>query len=214
MADQSEKWNAEMQRVLLSFMISAPDAFTKARSIIEDRFFDNHLSAAARFILDYADEFRTLPLPAQVMASTGVAIDALEVSPQHSEWFLKNIEEFCRYRALELAVMNGMDLLQKGRGGEVEALVRDAMTISLASDLGMDFFEDVAVRIKHRRDSHQYFTTGWSSLDRLLRGGFTKGGLNIFAGGSGCVAAGTKVRVIKIKSIHTHHPADDGAVAG
>ena len=51
--------------------------------------------------------------------------------------------------------------------------------------MGTDYFEDPKKRL------HKYFnaggqqSTGWPQMDRLLYGGFSRGELNIFAGGSG-----------------------------
>src|SRR5690606_26984322 len=55
----------------------------------------------------------------------------------------------------------------------------------LQQDMGTQYWEDPAKRIKEVLDKKDVVSTGWSSLDRKLYGGFTKGALNIFAVGSG-----------------------------
>lgn len=179
-------WTEEVQRVLINFMLSDADAFTQCRNIVQDDYFDDPLRPAVRFVLEYADTYRVLPTAQQVVASTRVNVEPFDgVEQAHRAWFLETIEKFCRHRALELTVLKAVDMIGEGRYGEVEQRVKDAMTISLMSDLGMDYFADPRGRMERLRDSSSYITTGWKLLDYKLYGGFVRGALNIFCGGSG-----------------------------
>jgi replicative DNA helicase len=51
--------------------------------------------------------------------------------------------------------------------------------------MGTDYFADPKARIEKYYSSGGQVSTGWPQLDRLLYGGFSRGELNIFAGGSG-----------------------------
>jgi archaellum biogenesis ATPase FlaH len=51
--------------------------------------------------------------------------------------------------------------------------------------MGTDYFADPKARIEKYFNSGGQVSTGWPQLDRLLYGGFSRGELNIFAGGSG-----------------------------
>jgi KaiC/GvpD/RAD55 family RecA-like ATPase len=51
--------------------------------------------------------------------------------------------------------------------------------------MGTDYFADPKSRIEKYFNSGGQVSTGWPQLDRLLYGGFSRGELNIFAGGSG-----------------------------
>jgi KaiC/GvpD/RAD55 family RecA-like ATPase len=51
--------------------------------------------------------------------------------------------------------------------------------------MGTDYFADPAARINKYFNSGGQVSTGWPQMDRLLYGGFSRGELNIFAGGSG-----------------------------
>lgn len=184
---QHEDYPEGIQRLLLSFMISEPNSFSLCQNILKPEYFDQRLRPVMRYILDYSETYRALPTPDMIEASTSMALKPFEDanSPQHGEWFLQTIESFCRYKALEIAIIEGVDLLQNGRGAEVERMVKEAVTISLISDLGLDYFDDPKARLERVRDRSNYFTTGWKTLDDKLYGGFSRGALNIFAGGSG-----------------------------
>jgi hypothetical protein len=88
-----------------------------------------------------------------------------------------------------------------GKYSEFESKLKEALTISLQTDLGTSYWEDPKARIQAVLDRQDVVSTGWKSLDQKLYGGFTKGTLNIFAGGSGCVVAGTKIRIVRLLKI-------------
>jgi replicative DNA helicase len=51
--------------------------------------------------------------------------------------------------------------------------------------MGTDYFADPRARLMALKNSNGQVSTGWLDLDRKLFGGFNRGELNIFAGGSG-----------------------------
>ena len=51
--------------------------------------------------------------------------------------------------------------------------------------MGTDYFADPKGRLLGLKDNNGQVSTGWEALDKKLFGGFNKGELNIFAGGSG-----------------------------
>jgi replicative DNA helicase len=67
----------------------------------------------------------------------------------------------------------------------VEKLIKDAVQISLTKDMGTDYFDDPRSRLMALKSNNGQNSTGWPALDKLLYGGFNRGELQIFAGGSG-----------------------------
>ena len=57
--------------------------------------------------------------------------------------------------------------------------------VSLAKNLGTDYYVDPGDRLRNLKTLNGGTSTGWESMDAKLFGGFNKGELNIFAGGSG-----------------------------
>lgn len=181
-----DKFNTEVQSILLSYMVTDHDMFSKCQNILNPDHFDQKLRPAVRFLLEYADKYRSVPVPDVIRATTGVAVDFFPApSTAANEWFLTTVEEFTRYKALEHAILEGVTLLQKGKGADIERLIKEAQAISLMRDLGTDYFHDPMGRIVAMKDRTRYISTGWSTMDQKLYGGFTPGSLNIFAGGSG-----------------------------
>lgn len=177
----------ETQKVYLEFFLIDPDMFALCRNILKPDYFDDTLRPAARFIIEYADQYSKLPLLEQVKAKTNISLEKLpEEIKEHSGWFIQDIEKFCRAKALEKAVFSGPELIKQNRGGELETLIKDAMAISLITDLGSSYFDiDAYERLVRMRDKSGLYTTGWKSLDEKLYGGFSRSSLNIFCGGPG-----------------------------
>ena len=98
---------------------------------------------------------------------------------------MQEFESFTRRQELERAILKAADMLEKGDYDPVEKLIKDAVQISLTKDMGTDYFADPKERINRYFNSGGQVSTGWPQMDRLLYGGFSRGELNIFAGGSG-----------------------------
>ena len=168
-------------------MISDPDIFARCRPIIRDEYFDDPLAPTCRFILSHANEFRVLPEPAMILAKTGLNLVPMshdDITRQR-DWFLQEVEAFCRHRAMENVILDGIDLLRDGRMDEVYRRVKEAVTISLCSDLGTNYFSAPEERLRRMIDKSSFVSTGWRVIDDKLFGGFSRGGLNVFCGGPG-----------------------------
>jgi archaellum biogenesis ATPase FlaH len=184
-ASSNEEFNYDVQLLLLRTMMSDSDVYARSQNIINPDFFDDVLRPAARFIKEYTDKYAKVPSPEIVYANTRTDVQLFPHAKQHSDWYLQTIEKFCQYRALELAVLNGLELIQNGEGAKLEAMVKEAMTISLMTDLGTSYFLDPAMRLERLNENSNFMKTGWDILDKKLGGGLAVQGLHIFAGGSG-----------------------------
>jgi replicative DNA helicase len=108
-----------------------------------------------------------------------------DLREEHYDWLLEDFETFIRHKGLERAIIKCADLLETGEYGPVEDLIRQAVQIGLNKDMGTDYFEDPRSRLMRIKDKNGQISTGWHALDQRLFGGFNRGELNIFAGGSG-----------------------------
>src|SRR5210317_182650 len=179
-------YNYDVQKLFLEMMMHDAQSFLRVQNIFNTENFDRHLRETAQFIYDHANEHKTLPDRAQIKAVTGVTLQEIpELNEGHLDWCLQEFEGFTRRRELERAILKSADLLEKGTYEPVEKLIKDAVQISLTKDLGTDYFEDPRGRLAALKDNNGQNSTGWPALDKLLYGGFNRGELQIFAGGSG-----------------------------
>ncbi len=148
--------------------------------------YDANLREPAKFIYEYANEYKTLPDVEMVNAKTGADLQsAADIDPKHFDWFLDEYERFARHKELESAILASADMLEKGDYGSVEDKIKKAVQVGLTKDMGLDYFEDPKARLQALKDNNGMVPTGWKNFDKKLFGGFNRGELNIFAGGSG-----------------------------
>jgi replicative DNA helicase len=180
------EYNYDVQKLFLEMMMQDAQTFLRVQNIYNTENFDRDLREAAQFIYDHANEHKTLPDRTQIKAVTGTDLQEIpDLNSGHTDWFLGEFEAFTRRSELERAILKSADLLEKGEYSPVEKLIKDAVQISLTKDLGTDYFEDPRARLAALKDNNGQNSTGWQNLDKLLYGGFNRGELQIFAGGSG-----------------------------
>ena len=181
-----QDFNQEIQKLFLEMFLSDAEAFVRCQGIFESENFDQQLRDGAEFISKYVDEYKVMPELDIVNTSCGTKLkDASSIGQEHTDWLLDTFEQFSRHKALERAILKSADLLEKGEYGPVEGLVKEAIQIGLAKDMGTDYFADPRARLEGLKDNNGQVSTGWPSIDRKLFGGFNRGELNIWSGGSG-----------------------------
>jgi replicative DNA helicase len=181
----STEYNTDLQKLFLEMMLVDAQNFVRVQNIYNSDNFDRSLKETAKFISTYSDNYKSLPSQEQIKATTGVDLKVDPNMAEHNAWFIDEFEKFTKRQELERAILKAADLLEKNDFDPVEKLIKDAVQISLTRDLGTDYFADPTGRITKYFSMGGQVSTGWPQLDRLLYGGFSKGELNIFAGGSG-----------------------------
>ena len=181
----SKEYTADLQKLFLEMMMSDAQAFVRVQNIYNPENFDRSIRDTAKFIQKYSNDHKSLPNYEIVKAETGLDLKPFPETEKHSEWFMQEFEGFTRRQELERAILQSADLLEKGEYDPVEKLIKDAVQISLTKDMGTDYFLSPQERINKYFNSGGQVSTGWPSLDKVLYGGFSRGELNIFAGGSG-----------------------------
>ena len=186
MTRQNTDYGYDIQKVYLEMMLTDAETFVRCQAVFDPMTFDRRLQASAKFLNDYVVEHNALPTFDIINAATeGNLKHPGELMENHYDWLLQDFETFSRHKALEAAILKGADLLEKGEYGPVEDLVKKAVQIGLQKDLGTDYFKDPRARLEGIKDKNGQISTGWPALDKKLFGGFNRGELNIFAGGSG-----------------------------
>jgi archaellum biogenesis ATPase FlaH len=179
-------YSVEVQKLFLEIMMQDAQSYVRVQNIFNEENFDRSLRSAAKFIREHCDKHKTLPERRQIKAVTNIDLQEIpDINEGHFDWFLEEFEAFTRRQELERAILKSADLLEKGQFDPVEKLIKDAVQISLTKDMGTDYFDDPRSRLMALKSNNGQNSTGWSALDKLLYGGFNRGELQIFAGGSG-----------------------------
>jgi len=179
-------YSEDIQKVLIQFMLTDNSAFVRCQSIIKPEYWNERLRPAVRYIQKFTNEYRALPTPEQVVAETGVNTPIIpNVQPQHTQWFLDTIADFCKHKAMEALVYDGPKLLASGDYAELERRSKENMLISLQTELGTDYFMDPLERLERMRDRTDTTPSGWRDIDSKLYGGLNRGEITFFCGGPG-----------------------------
>jgi len=183
---QAKNYSFDVQKLYIEMLLADAESFARAQNIFKPESFDRKLQPIAKFVKDYMDEYKVMPEVEIVNAEHDIKLKtAKDLDPAHFNWLLDEFETFSRHKALERAILSSADLLERGDYGPVEDMVKEAVQVGLTRDLGTDYFEDPKGRLEALKANNGQISTGWNNLDKKLFGGFNRGELNIFAGGSG-----------------------------
>ena len=104
------------------------------------------------------------------------------------EWLTSTAESWIKYRTFEISLTDTVEFVKTTAVtpenvdsivAKVKGLINDRNNLSFNSDLGLDFFE---VESHDQKDTEKV-STGYNFLDRMLGGGYDKGGnLIVYAG--------------------------------
>jgi KaiC/GvpD/RAD55 family RecA-like ATPase len=169
-------------------MVTNAELYIRVANIINSENFDRKLRPVVDFMIDHTTKHSIMPDSIQIKAATGISVDRLEETfgQGHFDWFLEEFEEFTKRQELERAILKAADLLEKkNEWPTIWKLFKEAYEISLTKDMGTDYFADPKSRLQKYFNNGGQVSTGWPQLDHIMYGGFSRGELNIFAGGSG-----------------------------
>ena len=104
------------------------------------------------------------------------------------EWLTSTAESWIKYRTFEISLTDTVEFVKTTAVtpenvdaivAKVKGLINDRNNLSFNSDLGLDFFEVDS----HDQKDTEKISTGYNFLDRMLGGGYDKGGnLIVYAG--------------------------------
>lgn len=96
---------------------------------------------------------------------------------------VKQIESWCQSRALELAILEGVEIIQTGKSkGSIKDKIEKALAVEFDVKIGMDFFKDAPVRYEKYIMEEEVIPTDIEMMNILLNGGFRKKAIHCFNG--------------------------------
>lgn len=167
---------------MIEYLISSHDLMVKVSPIFKLEYWDPKLKNTVKFIINHFDEYKVPPTPEQIFVETNQKINLKSsLTRQELTYAEHELEKFCREKAIEGAIMASPKLLDEGNYGAIEKLIRDAITVGLSRNIGIDYFADPEARLRALSLNHNLISTGWTELDRYLGGGLNRKEMIIFA---------------------------------
>lgn len=177
--------NGTKQKLLLEYLVSSPDTFAICRSIIRFEYFNPEYRKVVSFLQDYYNKYNNTPDIQQIVAETGVVLNTHPITRDQLSYCADEIEQFCKVKALELAVIESATLIGTNKQDQIEQLIKDAVQVSLDADLGVDYFEDPESRLTEFAKTPPRFSTGWHEVDKAMGGGLAITEMLLLAANSG-----------------------------
>lgn len=178
--------NNKKQKLMIEYLCSSPDIFSTINSIIDPGYFDPEYSQILSFVKQHYDEYRKLPDSEQIEAETGFGVTIKnDVSIKDREYAVDQIEAFCKQSAIKAAVMQAPRLLADGNYGQIETLIKDAITVGINRNIGMNYFDNPKERLTALLEQYHPLSTGWLDVDNNLNGGINRQELTLFMANSG-----------------------------
>lgn len=173
------------QRLLIEYLVSSPDTFALCKSIVKAAYFDADLRKAVDFIHEYYDKYSSTPPCEAVLAETNVELTKRDVGRDQVDYCTDEIEKFCRRRAVQQAILAAPQMIVDGNYGEVEQMIKDAVSISLHREIGLDYFATTEERLTAQMGTPPRTSTGWPSIDEHMSGGLARKELILVSANSG-----------------------------
>ena len=166
-------------------MITHQWIYDRCRPIIKVEYFDRILLNTAKYIFTNLDR-NIIPIPEQIKAQCDSDIQLLksELSADAAKLMLEEIEQFCKRRAAELLLFDGIDLSRKNDYHAIEERAKAINSMSTNPQIGFSCRRDFSLLLRQSVDIGM-ISSGWKSVDDILYGGFQRNGLTIFGGQSG-----------------------------
>ena len=181
-----KEYTDDIQELFVKFLISDADLFARCQNIVNSSYFNRKFKSTVDLLKSHSEKYNSIPTLDQINAVGGLNLEQIaNVTPDHQNWFMDEFETFCRHKALEKAIIDSTDLLEKQRYGEVENKIKAAVQTGLVKDLGLDYFENPKERLEWIKRQAGAISTGWKGIDQKLYGGLNRGEITVFAGGSG-----------------------------
>lgn len=176
------------QLTLINLIISDPSVFTRIKPILNYEFFDKKFQESIKYLIDFSNNYNAIPTIEQLNNESRIEYSKVQgisenINLQKSVMDL--VEGFCKKRALELAIEEAYNRLSKGDTTSIDKIIKDAQSISIQKDLGINYWENTKEWL-HKLDVEMgMISTGWKTMDDLLNGGFSWGQLNYVISPSG-----------------------------
>ena len=176
------------QFTMINLMISDSSVYTQIKPILKPEYFDKKYQVAISYLNSFSNEYSTLPTLEQLNNESRCnfsIIPGIKENIGVRQSILDMFEAFCKKRALEIAINDCYERLQKGDTSSLDTIIREAQSVGITKDLGINVWTGVKDYL-HKLDKEMgVISTGLKELDNCFDGGLSWGQLNYVVSPSG-----------------------------
>lgn len=193
-------------KLILNNLIKNKSYVSKVMPFLKEDYFEERLEKTIfSYISSFITEYGTLPTDDVVEyyagRDTNLSDDDFsnignawnEIINQDTEnmtidWLVDITEEWCKERAIFLAVSESITIItdekKKSQKSVIPDILKEALSVSFDTNVGHDFVEDAESRFEYYHKKEAKIPFDIEMLNKITKGGFTDGTLNLFLGGT------------------------------
>lgn len=193
-----------IERVILSNLLFNDEYNRKVIAFLELDYFQNYSEKVIyNLIKDYVNNYNSFPsiealaidlsnkdgLNEDVFKEATDIISSLEVNKDTKlDWLLDQTEKWCQDRALYLAIMESIRIMDEKNGsiskGSIPQLLTDALGVSFDSRIGHDYINDLDQRYEFYHLKEERIPFDIDYFNKITDGGLPRKTLNVLLAGT------------------------------
>jgi KaiC/GvpD/RAD55 family RecA-like ATPase len=178
--------NPAKEKLIIENLFSSTDVFARCIDIVNAKYFSPEFRPCVSFLKDYYDKYNSIPTAEAIKAETNTDLTKREITRDIFNYTCDTVEEFCKNSALKIAIKEFLPEIDKsGSEGILQEKIKEAMSISLQKDLGLQMYGDPEEKLKKFAENEIYYSTGIPPVDDILMGGLARGTLTLVSANSG-----------------------------
>lgn len=190
---------ANIQQTILRNLLSNEDYLRKVIPFLKKEYFEGEHKVVFNEIVSFVNKYNKLPTKESItvdMTSAGTLdpvsglIDIVFTpEPVNEEWLLNSTEKWCQDRAIYLAIMESINVIdgknQSLTKNAVPEILSDALAVSFDTNVGHDYIDNSDDRFDfyHRVEDRLPFDL--ENFNDITKGGIPNKTLNIALAGTG-----------------------------
>ena len=190
---------ANIQQTILRNLLSNEDYLRKVIPFLKKEYFEGEHKIVFNEIVSFVNKYNKLPTKESItvdMTTAGTLEPVSELvdivftpEPVNEEWLLNSTEKWCQDRAIYLAIMESINVIdgknQSLTKNAVPEILSDALAVSFDTNVGHDYIDNSDDRFDfyHRVEDRLPFDL--ENFNDITKGGIPNKTLNIALAGTG-----------------------------
>lgn len=192
---------ADIQTIVLRNLLTNEDYMRQVVPFLEPDYFEGDCKSIFKQIVKHVAKYNKLPTREAFSNDlldesyhvhddvSDLLEDIFTPKEENLKWLIDRTEKWCQDRALYLAIMKSMDIID-GRDKNLSKnalpdLLQRALAVSFDTNIGHDYFENVEERYAFYHEDMPRIPFDVDILNEATRGGFADKTLNVFMAGPG-----------------------------
>lgn len=193
-----------LQKLILKNLTSDEEFCRQTLPHLKPEYFENEYKPVYELILQFLGEYNRLPsssaLDVEFQKSEhvnksnrneihSVILDLENHEKVDVEWLLNSTEEWCKNRAVYLAIIKSISIIDGKENqlseGAIPGILSGALQVSFDTNVGHDYFENSTERYDFYHTQEDKLPFDISLLNTITKGGVSNKTLNIILAGTG-----------------------------